>query len=347
MSSCGRVRFSAFVFAALYVVFVGTAFLLRAYLAESGVVEIWGWDYQTFVGQIQDWRWIGYFGFRHPGLGLVCSPLVALEHIWSGAYLLVMPAVATATAWMIWRMSGWLGLGVWLVMPTTWILAGVPESFPIAQLALVGSVWSLERRSLRDTQSCAKSVVATTATASPTPQTAFRAVFPAVVWCVLNTMITLTNGVKPIVGWLVMNWKGLDRKVIVRGGMVVVGAVLLGVGFFYLRTLMTGRGMGAGIEATLSWIPAERNLPHELYGFFVRPVGLWQSFIVYPLTLFGIFQSVRARHTSSLLLFTSYFAVDVLIHGIVGWGMTEPWVFAPHWIWILPLLSGQVARNGK
>ena len=160
-------------------------------------------------------------------------------------------------------------------------------------------------------------------------------------------MITLTNGVKPMLGWLVMNWKELDWKVIMRGGLAVVGAVLLGVGFFYLRTLMTGRGMGAGIEATLSLIPAERNLPRELYGFFVRPVGLWQSFIVYPLTLFGIFRTICVHHTSSLLLFTSYFAVDVLIHGIVGWGMTEPWVFAPHWIWMLPLLAGQVVGNGK
>ena len=328
MKGC-RLGMSA-VFFSLYAAFVGAAFLLRVHLAESGAAEIWGWDYQTFVGQIQDWRWIGYFGFRHPGLGLVCSPLVALEHVWSGAYLLVMPAVATATAWMIWRMSGWLGLGVWLTFPTTWILASIPESFPIAQLALVGSCyWLLNEKCV----------------AARWGQRALPLV--SVAFAVLNTMITLTNGVKPVLGWLVMNWKVLDRKVIVRGGMVVVGAVLLGVGFFYLRTVMTGRGMGAGIEATLTWIPVERNLPRELYGFFVKSVGLWQSLIVYPLALLGIFRAIRVHHTSSLLLFTSYFAVDVLIHGIVGWGMTEPWVFAPHWIWMLPLLAGQVAGRGK
>ena len=330
MSSCGRARVSVCVFAALYVAFVGVAFLLRAHMAESGASEIWGWDYRTFVGQIRDWNWIGYFGFRHPGLGLVCSPLVALEHVWSGAYLLVMPAVATATAWLVWKLSGGVGLGVWLVMPTTWILAGTPESFPIAQLALVGSCyWLLNEKRIAARRG--------------------RRALPLVcaAFAVLNTMITLTNGVKPMLGWLVMNWKGLNRKVIVRGGLAVVGAVALGVGFFYVRTLMTGRGMGAGIEATFSWIPAERNLPRELYGFFVRPVGLWQSFIVYPLALFGIYRSVRAHRTSSLLLLTSYFSADVLIHGIVGWGMTEPWVFAPHWIWILPLLAGQVAGRGK
>lgn len=315
---------------ALYVAFVIMAIGMKLLWVKNGVCEIWGWDYQTFVNQIQDWRWIGYFGFRHPGLGFVCSPLVVLEHAWDGAYLLVMPLVATATAWLIWKMAGWIGLGVWLTFPTTWLMAGIPESFPIAQLALVGSCyWLLNGRCV----------------AARLGQRALPLVTCA--FAVLNTMITLTNGVKPILGWLVMNWKEMDRRVIVRGGMVVLGAVLLGVGFFYVRTLVTGRGIGAGIEATISWIPAERNLPCELYGFFVRPVGLWQSVIVYPLALFGIFRFIRTHHTSPLLLLTSYFAVDVLIHGIVGWGMTEPWVFAPHWIWILPLLAGQVAGRGK
>lgn len=104
---------------------------------------------------------------------------------------------------------------------------------------------------------------------------------------------------------------------------------------------MTGRGMGAGFAATLSWIPAERNLSHELYGFFVRPVGLAQSFVVYPLALWSIYRLAHLRQKSLLLLLGSYFAVDFFIHGIVGWGMSEPWVFAPHWIWILPILIGR------
>ena len=83
----------------MYLTFVVSSHLLRMWMAQHGAAEIWGWDYGTFVWQINDWSWITYAGFRHPGLGVVMSPLVALQHVWSGAYLWVMPGVATATAW--------------------------------------------------------------------------------------------------------------------------------------------------------------------------------------------------------------------------------------------------------
>jgi hypothetical protein len=313
-----------------YSAFVGAAFILRAHILESGAAEIWGWDYQTFVGQIQDWRWIGYFGFRHPGLGLVFSPLVALEHVWSEAYMYVMPAVAAATAWLIWKLSNWLGLLVWLSFPTTWLMAGIPESFPIAQLALVASVWVGLSRGEREEPGGGGWLIVG-------------------VFACFNGSITLTNGVKPLLGYLVAHWRTMDRKVLMRGGLAVVGLMVVGVAFFYVRTLMTGRGMGPGLAATLNWIPAERNLSWELYGFFIRPVGFYQSFVVYPLALFGIFKEVsfisstpRSNiYTSSLILLGSYFAVDAVVHLVFGWGMSEPWVFAPHWSWMLPVLVGR------
>ena len=326
----------------MYLTFVGSSHLLRTWMVQHGAAEIWGWDYGTFVRQISDWSWITYAGFRHPGLGAVMSPLVALQHVWSGAYLWAMPGVATA--WFVWKMAGWLGLAVWLSFPTTWLLAGTPESFPVAQLALVGSCyWALNGQfvAARWGQRALPRAAGTWGNGRRVGLLICGA-FAAV-----NSAITLTNGVKPVLGWLVLNWKGLDRKTLVRGGAAVLGLVLLGVGFFYVRTLVTGRGMGAGLEATLSWIPAERNLPRELYGFFIRPVGLCQSFVVYPLALYGIFRAFRLHHVSLLLILSSYFTVEVLLHGVVGWGMREPWVFAPHWIWMLPLLAGQMSRGWK
>lgn len=332
-----------FVWLLLYAAFVGAAYLLRAWMAQHGAAEIWGWDYGTFVRQINDWSWITYAGFRHPGLGAVMSPLVMLQHVWSGAYMWVMPGVATATAWFIWKLGGWVGLMVWLVMPTTWLMAGTPESFPVAQLALVGSVWCMNgEATVRPFQNKELSLCKS---GQETASTIMRSGLVAIGWAVLNTAITLTNGVKPVLGWLVLNWKGLDGKTLVRGGAAVLGLVLLGVGFFYVRALVTGRGMSAGLEATFSWIPAERNLAQELYGFFIRPVGLYQSFVIYPCVFYAIWKLIRAHRTSSLLLLTSYFSVDVFLHCVVGWGMREPWVFAPHWIWILPLLAGQISRK--
>ena len=79
------------------------------------------------------------------------------------------------------------------------------------------------------------------------------------------------------------NWRKLVK--LVGAGLV---AVALGVGFFALRACITGRGIGAGLEATLSWIPENRNLLQELYGFFIRPVGVWQSLVVYPLVAWSL-----------------------------------------------------------
>lgn len=319
-------RFHVLSWMLLYAAFCFAALLIHMHMLESGDSELCGWDYQTFVGQIQDWHWIYYFGFRHPGLGLVMSPLVALEHLWSGAYLFVMPAIATVTAGLIYQLSGKWGMLVWLSFPTTWLMAGVPESFPVAQLALVASVWHLKRK-----QFCESSA-----------QSTFRATLPIGGWMLLNSAITLTNGIKPVVVYLVMcrDWKKVAR--IVGAGVALMA---LGLVFFGVRSLMTGRGVGDGIAATLSWIPSERNLLRELYGFFIRPIGSVQSCIVYPLALYAIIKEVCARRTFLLFLPASYFSVDFIIHCVIGWGMREPWVFAPHWIWILPLLVGQISNN--
>ena len=310
------------VWLALYAAFVGAAFALRAWMLRHGVQEIWGWDYATFVGQINDWRWIGYFGFRHPGLGLVASPLVVLQHVWPLAYLFVMPAVATATAWLIWRKAGWLALGIWLTFPTTWLLAGTPESFPLAQLALVASVCFASRTHVSDTSVHFAGIL---------------------LFSTLNGAITLTNGIKPIAAYVATcgNWRKVAK--IVGAGLAVVA---LGVGFFAIRACITGRGIGAGLEATLSWIPESRSLTQELYGFFIRPVGVWQSLVVYPLVVWSLVRQLRRRDFALLRLFASMFAVDAAIHLVIGWGMTEPWVFAPHWIWMLPLIVGQGMKGG-
>lgn len=313
---------------ALYVAFVFSAVLLRRWVQGNGLYEVWGWDYQTFVGQISDWRWIGYFGFRHPCLGLVCSPLVVLQHLWMQAYLVVMPVVALLTAWLIWRMSGLLGLAVWLMFPTTWLMAGIPESFPIAQLALVGSAyWLLNGAAVARRWGVL---------AFPLGVLAFAAV---------NTAVTLTNGVKPVVAYMVTHLRMADRRRLICISTGLALAVAVGVAFFYLRTLVTGRGVSRGIAATLAWIPDERNFIEELHGFFIRPVGVWQSLLVYPLAVWGICKSVRIGAGSTVVLFFSYFAVDLIIHVVIGWGMSEPWVFAPHWIWVLPILIGLPYRT--
>lgn len=301
-----RKRLNMLFWPVLYAAFVGAAYVLRSRLAADGTTEVWGWDYGTFVRQIGDWRWIVYAGFRHPGLGLVMSPLVALQHLWPDAYLWFMPLVATLTAWFIRRLGGWAALAIWLAMPATWILAGTPESFPVAQLLLVASVGALSNRGLVG---------------------AFAA---------LNGLVTLTNGVKPVLAWLVARAGKREMRVLAIGGAAVAVA---GIAFFAIRAELNGKDWLDGIRATLSWIPSERHLGEELKGFFVRPVG-WIALVAYPLALFGAWRNRGLAKT-----FGCYFSVDFAIHLLVGWGMSEPWVFAPHWMWMLAVLAGNGVRE--
>lgn len=304
----------------LYVAFLAVAIIVRNHVIDSGATEIWGWDYRTFMEQIQDWEYISYFGFRHPGLGVVLSPLVALEHLWADAYLFVMPGVAVLTAYWVHRMAGLAGLVVWLSFPVTWLMAAIPESFPIAQLALVGSVVLLNEKHLSRTENGGMSIQRVLLSAT------------------INGMITLTNGLKPFLAYV---FGCRDRRKLMKVGLVVGLVVLGGIAFFFIRSIVCGRSCLSGIAMTLSWIPEKRNLLQEWYGFFVRPVGMIQSFVIYPLLICGLFRC-KLRDSHILLRnLLSFFSIDVLLHLVIGWGMSEPWVFAPHWIFIIPIIIGK------
>ena len=303
----------------LYAAFVSFAFVVRCHLASTMTTEIWGWDYHTFVGQIQNWSYISYFGFRHPGLGLILSPLVVLEHIWSGAYLVVMPAVALLTAFFIYRLSGLAGLLIWLSFPVTWLMAAIPESFPVAQLALVGSVFLINGKLVSRQEGCV------------------RHEWGFLVLSVLNGMITLTNGLKPILAYLVTSH---NRRKMFLFAIYAIMALLFGIAFFYIRSIVCGRSFLSGIQMTLSWIPEKRNLLRELYGFFIKPIGFYQSLVVYPLAVYCLIGRRATVSDNKLQILSAFISIDVLLHIIIGWGMSEPWVFAPHWVFALPLVIG-------
>lgn len=307
----------------LYLAFVVAAIVLQRHVQSNCLREVWGWDYQTFCQQIGDWRWIGYFGFRHPGLGIVFSPLVMLQHVWAYAYLAVMPMIAVATAWLIGRIAGRVGLVIWLSFPATWLMAGIPESFPVAQLALVGSFHWLMHSHMISVRRGHRG-----------------AAFGIILFVVVNLLVTLTNGLKPALAYLAALSRTLDRRKFALVLSILAGLAALGTVLFCVRSLVTGRGIWSGVMATLSWIPDERNLPQELYGFFIRPVGVVQSALVYPFVVYGAYRLIRMGQMSILLLLLPYFGVDLAIHVLIGWGMAEPWVFAPHWIWILPMVAG-------
>lgn len=306
--------------AGLYISFVVCAFVVKNYVLSNNIPEILGWDYKTFVNQIQNWGYISYFGFRHPGLGIVLSPLVALEHLWTEAYLLVMPGIALLTAYLIYKMSNVIGLIVWLSFPVTWLMAAIPESFPVAQLTLVGSLYLMYKKEL-----------------SSKTSGGHLSFLSVILLSIVNSMVTLTNGFKPILAYLITC---NNRRIVIKLVSVALLFVVSGVFFFYVRSLVCGRSCLSGIAKTLSWIPEKRVLAQELNGFFIKPVGVIQSFIVYPLLVYCVFFG-RLKGLRKLMLWISAFVfVDVVLHLVIGWGMQEPWVFAPHWIFIIPLIVG-------
>ena len=303
---------------ALYAAFVGAAVLLRAGFPQPEDAELFGWDYGLYLRQLQDWRWIAYTGFRHPGLGFVMSPLVALEHLWAEAYLLVMPLVALATAFCICRIGGIWALAAYLTLPSTWLLAGTPESFPVAQLCLVAGVACGATKSLRATLGFAA----------------------------LNGAVTLTNGLKPVLAFFLARPRRTDARRLVA---VLAALVLALAAFFFVRSLVTGRPYDEGILKTLAWIPASRQLGRELYDFFIRPAGI-AALLVYPLAFVGCVRIVRcgsAEERALLRTLAAYFAVDALLHLVIGWGMEEGFVFAPHHLWIVAILAGLALRRDQ
>ena len=96
-------------------------------------------------------------------------------------------------------------------------------------------------------------------------------------------MITITNGIKPLVAFLVAAAVSRDRRLRkwlwpLFGAMTVVGVA--GIVFFYVRALISGKDVVDCIQRTIVWVPEERMWGQELYDFFVRPIGVWQSCVV-------------------------------------------------------------------
>ena len=68
------------------------------------------------------------------------------------------------------------------------------------------------------------------------------------------------------------------------------------------------------------------------------------ALLVYPLAFGGAVRILRGgsvEERALLKALAAYFAVDALIHLVVGWGMAEPWVFAPHYQWMAVVLAGK------
>lgn len=226
----------------------------------------------------------------------------------------------------------------------TWFLAACPESFPFACLAgLLVLLWGALPYSRQDGR-------------------AMRAGWIAL--AVLNGGITVTNGVKVALAYLV--GRGFSWRRVARLATVLAIIVLLAVAIILLRyalfRIMTGGekanlsdGLvqsfqfidgGFGIRERLAKIascfsepivthgdPLEQNILSRAYGNIVVP---WAVALLYVSAAIGAWR--LWRHVLVRLVL-AMFCVDFLLHVVISWGLEEGHIYCGHWLYAPAILA--------
>ena len=340
----------------LWAAFLVFGLWMRGQVLSHGVSEVMGYDYATFMAQFRDPAWITYTGARHPGLGLLMTPVVLLEHALDSAFggvaadvflLAFFAALATANVWFVHRIGGIMAAAVFLSFSFTWLLASVPESFPVAMHTLLAVVLA--------------------AKSSPDRPKIHPAMWAALF--IVCSAVTITNGLKVAVAYLIVN-RPTRRQMLILGA-IAIGVAALGTGFFMLRMARWNmqhpeapKTICGAIAQTASWIPAGLGVAARvklgLANFFALPIqpfkglspdpvlGLslpstvgWLGWcwagLIYAATIAGAWYN---RHERVVHVMLGMFMVDVAIHLVCGWGVAEGWLFCAHWFYLPPICIG-------
>lgn len=345
-------------------------------MVEGGLKEVLGLDYATFMGQMRDVHWITYTGFRHPGLGLVLSPVVAvasllnkIDHVICDRFIVgVMAMAGVLNVWLVKKLAGWFAAAVFICFGFTWILASVPESFPFSMTCLLLVAILCSRSDAIDED-------------DKNDSRCHYLLWGALM--LVTAAVTVTNGLKVAMAFVICNWRSIKATRIRVGGMdiplwvVLVSGVivvlLVGIGFFSIRMARWNlahpeetKSIVGALAQTFRWMP-------EGLGFWGRLKGMAVGFMAIPLLpVFAVKWLVRPETPSVLGFVWSYFwvawavagavvcwrmkvvramigmfLVDIAIHVICGWGLGEGWVFCAHWFWMVPVLAALSLRRGK
>ena len=346
------------VWTAIWAAFFMFGLWLKGQVVANGVTEVLGYDYATFVGQFADIGWITYTGARHPGLGFVMSPVVLLGRLLAASPCLfkcfliaVYATIGTANVWLVKRLGGWVAAIVFLCFGFTWILAAVPESFPVAMLTLLIAL------------SCAVRTEN-----GKLSNWAWAALFA------LCSAVTVTNGLKVVAAYLVLNKLSIRKC----AALVIVLAIIamVGCGFFAIRMVRWNaihpeapKTIMGALTQTAGWIPQGLGVLGRVkaaaLNFFTVPVMPWFG----GMDLFGLTSSGRPavgwgsgiwavavyaiagagawmnRNLTIIRVMCCMFAVDLLIHVVFAWGLAEGWIFCAHWFFIIPVCIGLAVKR--
>lgn len=327
--------------------------------------EIYSFDYLKHADLLSDWHFIGYGRFRHPLFSWLMAPvpLFADRFLRFGEtpYWAFLCAVFTAfvlgSAVLLYGLlRRRLGLGVgeagvctalYLSFAHVWLLAGCPETYALSLLLFVAVVWW----ALREPDGDAKG----------------RRLDWGV-WIALAVLaggVTLTQGVKACVAWVVARRPSLKR--IVQGGLALAGCVCLVALIFYVRLVIRvhfdpgARGLDGAWQELFGPLTGYAGTAaiwlHHAVVFFTEPLivrgepfdvrviaGGYCSW-VQPLLLLALWTLVavgawRTRRTLLVRVLGAMFLVDVCIHFVLGWGMAESHLYGAHWFASVPLVLG-------
>jgi len=357
---------------AIFLAFAAVGLHVYNLVMACGAEEVFGYDYATYMAQMRDIKWITYTGFRHPGIGLLLSPVVLAASMLSsispplcdGFIVFVMASMGVMNFWLVKRIGGWIAAGIFLTFGFSWVLASVPESFPFAMGSLLLVIVT-----------CCEEICRRREGVRPLPLAVWAGLF------LLAGGVTITNGAKVVIAYLICNWSQLNKMKMSIGGrkvsgllmFVVVGMLIafFGISFFLVRMHNWNvvhpeapKTIVAALGQTLSWIP-------EGLGFWGRVKGAILNFAFVPIVprfsygdlacpsipaLAGniwcfvvcscaLASAILNRRLKIVQVMASMFTVDFLIHVVCGWGLDEGWVFCAHWFWMVPILIGLFVRR--
>ena len=356
-----RIRASVFLLAMLWAAFFMCGILLGNWMAETHAEGVLGYDYALYIQQLSDPRWIFYMGVRHPGLGLVMSPIVlvgaalaSVGECWRQVFIILFFAfIAVANVWLVKKIAGWMAVCVFLVFGWTWVLAAVPESFPVAMLSLL-LVLVLVKSDIQGWQ---------------------RWLGWGILF-MLCSAITITNGLKVVIAFLVAERCSRRLKCLVVAGLV--GIVAAGISFFYLRMLCWNaahpempKTICGALAQTLFWIPdglgVWGRVKAGIVNFFLVPVlplaalpfdsnlrlhsipSVCATGWIWGICVYALFATAfgYVRKSCVVRAMMGMFAVDALIHLVCGWGLHEGWIFSAHWFFMVPIMVGLANQRLK
>lgn len=188
---------------------------------------------------------------------------------------------------------------------------------------------------------------------------------PSLAFTIILGGITITNSIKGIIPILFTKDKlhFIFRKIGIIATVLFIAAIL----YLFLNNI----NLLNEVDTRLKYVSTEQNnTPYleyiasfigtpiifsELYTRSVQlewisyPLQLievkflnqvWQYIFISVLILLLLISIIRNRHNKTVLLIASLFSVDILIHIILKYGASEPYIYGGHWIYVIPLLLG-------